>query len=255
MLLYRQRPEAHLQTVHHRRQGGGPHQGHPVFPLEFIHQAGTGHRLGEKALQRQIQQPEIRGIGRCDIFIPDVLCLALEPDFKLFQGQGLSILVPVVPGLDQPLVILQREFCVDGQPHRGIPGAPGQPDGEFHPFLAAGFDGHIGAVLLRGQHVPQQVPQLHFAPDAPVLHIGQHLFQVAHTLGQGLHGPQGPVHHGQPVADHAHGQGHLLVQAVPQPVRIFPGLLVLQFLPFAQRLLELVQHDDQKNQGTEHCSQ
>lgn len=70
------------------------------------------------------------------------------------------------------------------------------------------------------------------------------LFQVAHALGQGLHGSQGPIHHGQPGTDHTHGKGHLLIQAVPQPVRILPGLLLLQFLPVPQGLLELVQHDD-----------
>ena len=45
-------------AVHHRRQGGGSHQGHPVFPLELADKPRPGHRFCKKPSRGRYSSPK-----------------------------------------------------------------------------------------------------------------------------------------------------------------------------------------------------
>ena len=67
-------------------------------------------------------------------------------------------------------------------------------------------------ILLRGQDLGKDGPQLHLTQYAAALYVGEHLLKVSHPLGQGLHLAHGLVYLLQPLVDQGEGLGHALIQ-------------------------------------------
>ena len=72
-------------------------------------------------------------------------------------------------------------------------------DREFDAPVAARDRFDVDAVLLRREQIREQRAELHLAPRAAALHVGQDALQIADTLGQRLHLAQAPVHLIQPI--------------------------------------------------------
>ena len=77
---------------------------------------------------------------------------------------------------------------------------PGQPDGELDPLAAARPRRRVRRVLLGREDLLEQRAELHLAPGAARLHVGQHLLEVADARGQRLHLAEPLVHRLEPLA-------------------------------------------------------
>ena len=119
--------------------------------------------------------------------------------------------VGLLSRLLQPGVVLHGEFAVNGEPY-DVGVLAGQADGEFDTLLAAGNDGHVFGILLRGQHGGQQACQLHFTPDAAGLDVAQHALEVAHAVGKALHLAKTAIDLLQPLGDQGEGLRQTLIQ-------------------------------------------
>lgn len=76
--------------------------------------------------------------------------------------------------------------------------------------------GHIGLVLLRGQDLFQNGPQLDLTQNAAGLNAREHLLQPAHIRGKVLHLAQPLVHLFQLVVHSLEALGHPLLQGILQ---------------------------------------
>ena len=96
--------------------------------------------------------------------------------------------VPLLGGVHQAQVILLGKFAVNGQPH-GVPilSRPGSFTANSTRSRLPGTMATFSPYCSGASIWPQQRAQLHFAPDAPGFHVGEHLFQVAHAHRQALH--------------------------------------------------------------------
>ena len=145
---------------------------------------------------------------------------------------------PLLLGLEQPLVILDGELGVDGQPDHlsCVVAAARQLDGKFHP-LAAVLGGHVGGVLIRLEHLLEHGPKLHLAPGAAGLDVGEHLLEIAHAGGQDLHFAQALVDLFQAFADLLEGLAEpLLERALEFLVHGLPHLVELLGVVFLEAL-------------------
>ena len=131
---------------------------------------------------------------------------ALDPILQLLASGFGQFGIALLLGILEPLVILDGELGVDGQPYDLVLviATPRQLDGEFDPFPAV-LGGHVLVVLVGVENLLQHPFQLDFAPGAPGLDVGQHPFQIAHAHGQGLHFAQALVDLFQPLADQLEG--------------------------------------------------
>ena len=137
-------------------------------------------------------------------------------------------------GILQVRIGVAGEFGVDGQPDRAAVRTR-HLDGIFHPLGAARDGGHIGLVLLRGQDLFQNGPQLDLTQNAAGLNAREHLLQPAHIGGKVLHLAQPLVHLFQLVVHSLEALGHpflqgilqLLVHGVADLIQLF-GVLGLQ---------------------------
>ena len=118
-------------------------------------------------------------------------------------------------GILQVCVGIAGEFGVDGQPDRAAVRAR-HLDGVFYPLGAARNGGHIGLVLLRGQDLFQNGPQLDLSQNAAGLNAREHLLQPAHIGGKVLHLAQPLVHLFQLVVHSLEALGHPLLQGILQ---------------------------------------
>ena len=88
----------------------------------------------------------------------------------------------------QALPVVERELGVDRQPaRRAVVAAPGKLDGEFHRLPGTRTRDDVLRVLAGRQHVGEQRTELHLAPCAARLDVGQYALQVADTRGERLH--------------------------------------------------------------------
>ncbi len=189
--------------------------------LKGLNQSRPAEHLGVEPLGGQEHHAEIRGGGRADVLVANVLRVVADLLFELPECLIRRGRVARVLGVQQPLVVCLGELGVDGQPDDVLPFVPpGQADGELHPFAAALLRGHVAVKLLRRQHLREQRFKLHLAPGAAGLDVGQHLLEVAHADGQRLHLAEPLVDLLQPLAD--------------QPERLAQA--------FLQRALELLVH-------------
>ena len=103
--------------------------------------------------------------------------------------------------LDQALVVLDRELGVDRQPdHRAVALAR-QANGEIDALAAVRARRDIRRELVGRQHLLEQRGQLHLAPGAARLDVGQHALEVADAGRQRLHLAQAAMHLLEPLAD------------------------------------------------------
>src|SRR5699024_1687820 len=107
-----------------------------------------------------------------DVFFADVLRLLAQALFKLFAGGGDGGRVAAVARVEQAGIAAGRERGVDGQPDRAV--LPRQAHGVLDTVGAARDGGDVFGVLARGQDLPQNAAELHFAQDAARLDTGQH---------------------------------------------------------------------------------
>ena len=213
-LLDRDRAEGHLQTVQQRRHRAGACDVDMVVALEHLDQTAVYH-LGVQPLKRQKQDAEIRGVRRLEVFIVDVLGLGLERGDQLL-GAGVDLLArAVLIGVAQRAVGVARELGVDRQPD--VPAVlDRQLDRILDHVAAARPRGDVHLVLVRREDVLQNRAQLDLAHDAAGLDIGEHLFQVAHTLRERLHLTKALVDLLQPLVDQPKGLVHPLGQGLLQ---------------------------------------
>ena len=207
-----QRAEAHLQAVQQGGQIGRPADIDPQA-VQFVQQPGTPQDFGIQAFGGQEHDGEIRGVRRRDVFVRDGARLQLHRARERGGRGPRGVRVVGLFGVDQALVFLLGEFGVQRQPHRlAVIGAARQADGELHDGIAARDGLDVAAVLVRRHGVFQQTGQLHLAPGAARLDVGQHPLQVAHPRGQALHFTQALVHGFQPFRHQPEGFAQALLQ-------------------------------------------
>ena len=141
---------------------------------------------------------------RFDVFFGDGLGFQPDAYFERarggFNGRGIGGFL----GRQQTLVILDRKFRVDRQPDRARVGAaalPWQPDRKLDHFARPRSRGDVGCVLVLREQVGEQGRKLHLAEGAARLDVGQHAFEIADALGQGMHLAQAALHGFEPFAD------------------------------------------------------
>ncbi len=194
-LLDRQRAEAHLQAVEHRREVHRPGQHHPELALQRVREPRPRHRLGVEALGRHEQDREVGGVRRLDVLVADRTGLRLEEPLQRLAARLDRADVGPLDRLLQPLVVLQRKLGVDRQPARlAVLAAAREPDRELDALAAARTRRDVLRVLRRREHLREQRAELHLAPAAAALDVGQHLLEVAHARGEVLHLAQPLVH-------------------------------------------------------------
>ena len=172
--------------------------------MNHVREPRTPEHLRVKALDRQVQQCKICRVRRLDVLVVNIPRLLSHAVFKRFPEHFDARNISAVLRVLQALKIFQRKFRVDGQPARlaSVPAA-GQANREFDALAASRSCRHILFVLAGRQHLLEEVLELHFAPRAARLDIGQHALQVTDADCQRLHLAQPFVDLLQPV-------GHLL---------------------------------------------
>ena len=107
--------------------------------------------------------------------------------------------VGVFLGFHQTLVILDRKFRIDRKPYDFllILSSTRKLDRKLDP-LSSIFGGHIGFILVAGEDLFEHRPQLNLSPRSARFHIREHLFEVTHADGQGLHFTQALIDLFQP---------------------------------------------------------
>ena len=194
-LLDGERAETHLQAVEQRRQVHRPAEQHPLLALQRVGEARARHHLGVEPFGRHEQDREIGRVRRLDVLVADLPRLLPEelvqrPAARFHDGE-----VGALQRILQPLPVVERELGVDRQPaRRARGGLAGQADRELDALAAAGPGGDVGGVLRRRQHLGEQRGELHLAPAAARLDVGQHALQVADAGGERLHLAQPLVH-------------------------------------------------------------
>ena len=127
-----------------------------------------------------------------------------------------DLLVPLVVGVHQLAVEVPRELGVDGQPHHPALFRAGETDSVLHHIPASGAGGNVCAVLLWGQDLLQDGPQLNLPQNTAGFDVGEDLFQVPHAGGQGLHLSQALVNLLELIADLLKGLAQPLLQGFLQ---------------------------------------
>ncbi len=108
---------------------------------------------------------------------------------------------PASEASTMPLIILLREFRVQGQPNGTVVVvASGQPDRVFHSLGPSG-DRDVSLELFGTQHLLEQGSELHFTPRPAHFDVRQHLLEVADSLRKRLHFAQALVDLLEPFAD------------------------------------------------------
>jgi hypothetical protein len=130
-----------------------------------------------------------------EVFFADGLGFAAHRAFQLGAGARHAVGVGLLGRFEQALVLLLRELGVDRQPQRrAAVDHARQLDRELDARVRTAHGLDVLGVLVDRQHLLEQHLQLHFAPGAARLHVGQHAFQVAHADRQLLHLAQALVH-------------------------------------------------------------
>ena len=114
--------------------------------------------------------------------------------------------VAALGGRRYALVVLHREFRVDGQVDgRAALAAARKHDGELHALPAAGARLDVLRVLLLRQHLLKQGAELHFAPRSARLDVREDLLQIADVGGQRAHLAEPLVYLLEPLGDRGEG--------------------------------------------------
>ena len=130
----------------------------------------------------------------------DHVRLHLQRLFQIFARPFGGGLVSGGFRVGKAAVFFGGELAVDGQ-QGAFALARRQEHRIFHHGVLVGVQMHVGAVLRRGKHLRQQRLQLHLAPGAAQLHVGEHLFDVRHAPRQLLHLADALIHRFQPLVD------------------------------------------------------
>ncbi|MNI45270.1 hypothetical protein D3C73_996890 [compost metagenome] len=168
--------------------------------MQLVQQARAPQHFGVQAFGGQEHDGEVGGVRRRHVFAGDQPRLQFHRAAQRGAGGFHAIHVGGVLSVHQPFVFFLGKFGVDRQPHGRAAVAPsGQADGELDHRIATRHGLDVAGVLV-GRHVVfNQAGQLHLAPGAARLHVGQHALQVAHARRQRLHLAQAFVHGLQPV--------------------------------------------------------
>ena len=203
-LFERQRAKAHLQRIEDGEQSRRASQRNAVSALQPLHQVGPAQHFGIQPFGRQEEDREVGGVRRRDVLFLDGFRLQPDARFQGSTGQLCGHRVGALLRIEQALVVLVRKLGVDRQPQRiAFCSAAGQPDCEVHRVTAAWPRCNLCSVLVDGEHLLQQGPELRLAEDAARLHVSEQVLEVAHALRQRLHFTQSLVYLLEPV-------GHLL---------------------------------------------
>ena len=178
-LLDRQRAESHLRAVEVSEQVRRAADRHPPLPLNMIEESGPAKDLGEKPLERQVEQREIGRMGRLDVLLGNGPRFELDPRFERLSCQFRRQQVArFLRGLE-PLVVLLGKLRVDRQQDRGVTTA-GQLDRELHALARARAGSLRSSRIAQRHHLLEERRELRLAKNAARLHVGQHALEVAH---------------------------------------------------------------------------
>ena len=151
----------------------------------------------------------------------DVLGRRLDARLELpWPAASTPAASPGLGGVDQPLVVLHRELGVDGQPHDVARPARSRPGSVWRtrPARRCPACATLASYWLGRQHLLEQRAQLHLAPGAARLHVGQHLLEVADAGRQRLHLAQALVHLLEPLAHLLERLAEALLERALEPL-------------------------------------
>ena len=138
--------EAHLQRIKQRRHGAGSGEVHPEIPLQRFHHP-PAHHFGIQPLKRQKKNAEFSGIGRADVFIPDILGFRTHGEQQLPHRRLDLLRRAAVIGIPQGGIAFSGEFGIDRQIHKAAV-LRRQSDGVFHHIAAARHGSDVLIVLV-----------------------------------------------------------------------------------------------------------
>ena len=221
--------EAHLQGIQHGGEGAGARDDDSQIPLQGLDQIRLLKGFGIKAFDRQEHDGKVCGGRRRNILAGDLLRFRLQTLEERLAGGIRTGCIAGLGGFDQPNVILLRELAVDREADRSA-GLIRKQDGVFHPLRGTGYNGNVLLILAGSQRLADQVAELHFAPDAAGLDVGQNLFQVADAGSEGMHFAKALVDGFEALADLGEAGVQLFFQA-------FREALIHRFAHFGQLAL------------------
>ena len=201
---------AEQDRAQQRRRQAGPHDQHAVFAVEALDQAGDAGGLDVEAVGGQVHDREIDRDRRHDVFLADLAGVSAQADLQATPGCAFAVGIAGLGGEQQPIVILDRELRIQRQ--QGAVGAAHRhDDGELDDLVAALDQLAVRLPATLREHVLQQRAQMHLAPGAALLDVGEDALEVADLRRDGLDVGHRLLHLAE-LVDHAlEAAGHLLL--------------------------------------------